>query len=254
MHAAAHNGIEVIALTDHDTVAGFKEAQAAANELSIRCIAGIELDMGWNYGEFHVLGLGVNPQNRFLSEFLQHVQLKREERNMHIIERMHAVGIAGEYADIQAISGGHSVGRPHFAAFLVSQKKAAHYNQAFERYLANGKPLYVPKEPLCVERAIYALHEAGALAVLAHPLSLYLSWKRLKETVQRLKEQGLDGIESWHPTATEHAARRLEALAQEIGVYSSAGSDFHGVNRPSRSLGKSAGGRIIERSMITIPL
>jgi predicted metal-dependent phosphoesterase TrpH len=116
--------------------------------------------------------------------------------------------------------------------------------------LGKGRPLYVPKEGLELGRALALIKEAGGIAVLAHPMSLYVSWGRLPGLIKELAEQGLDGIEAWHPTAKVRACKRLEELGLRLGLFITAGSDFHGETRPDRKLGISAGGRKIEEAIL----
>jgi predicted metal-dependent phosphoesterase TrpH len=118
--------------------------------------------------------------------------------------------------------------------------------QAFLRYLGKGKPFYVPKPGLEFAKALEAIRNAGGIPVLAHPMSLYVSWGKLPELAADLTAQGLAGIEAWHPTAKVRSCRRLEELGRTLGLYITAGSDFHGESRPDRKLGVTAGDRKIE--------
>ncbi|MDL2229125.1 PHP domain-containing protein [Treponema sp. OttesenSCG-928-L16] len=249
--AEAHSrGISAIALTDHDTIDGNDEAAAAADTLGIHFIPGIELEIQWEPGEFHLLGLGIkNPSGDFL-EALRTIAEIRKQRNLGILEKMQEMGISADYGDIKAMSEGNTIGRPHFAAFLVERRVVKNREQAFSRYLGKGRPLYIPKEGLAFRRAVEMIKESGGIAVLAHPMSLYVSWGRLPGLIADLKDQGLDGIEAWHPTAKPRACKRLEELGLRLGLYISAGSDFHGASRPDRKLGISSGGRKIEDSVL----
>jgi len=148
------------------------------------------------------------------------------------------------------VTGGNSVGRPHFAALLVKHKIVKNVNQAFARYLGVGKPLYVPKVGLIFEEAAALIRESGGIPVLAHPISLYVAWGRLPDLVKMLKNMGLMGLEAWHPTAKSGSCRRLEALAKTLGLYVTEGSDFHGSVRPDRRLGYSHKGRKIDDAIL----
>jgi predicted metal-dependent phosphoesterase TrpH len=251
---AAKRGLKAIALTDHDTVQGLAEAAEAAQAGGILFIPGIELEITWSRkdegGEFHLLGLGLRRQSPSFTGAVAELSRRREKRNLEILERMHELNIEADYADIRALSGGHSVGRPHFAAFLVNRGIVKNREQAFFRFLAKGKPLYVPKAGLEFDEAAAAIKSAGGIAVLAHPMSLYVAWGKLPELVKSLKERGLDGLEAWHPTAKVRSCRRLEELGKSLGLYVTAGSDFHGEARPERRLGITAGGRKIEDSFL----
>ncbi|MDR1863128.1 MAG: PHP domain-containing protein [Treponema sp.] len=251
---AAAQGLTAIALTDHDTVQGLEEAKKAAKAGGIVFIPGIELEIIWSRknegGEFHLLGLGLRRLTPSFTEAVAELSRRRERRNLEILDRMHELSIEADYRDIQALSGGHSVGRPHFAALLVNRGIVKTREQAFSRYLARGKPLYMPKKGLEFDEAVGAIKSAGGIAVLAHPMSLYLAWGRLPEVVKNLKDRGLDGIEAWHPTAKVRSCKRLDALGKNLGLYITEGSDYHGEARPGRRLGITAGGRKIEDSVL----
>ncbi|MDR2483479.1 MAG: PHP domain-containing protein, partial [Treponema sp.] len=269
---ARDKGIRALALTDHDTIAGLDEAGQAAGDCGVQCIPGVELeisaeDSGFSSlgfavrGEFHLLGLGLRfPSGRFV-ETLNSLKAEREKRNRLILEKMRAAGIEVSYADIEAFAGGVSgpvrgaiVGRPHFGAFLISRKIVRSQEQAFKRYLGKGRPFYVQKKGLSFPEAAALIHESGGIAVLAHPMSLYLSWGRLPGFLACLKELRLDGVEAWHPATKVKTCKRLEELGRSLGLYITAGSDFHGSARPERKLGCTAGGgRIEDRFLEVIP-
>jgi predicted metal-dependent phosphoesterase TrpH len=251
---AAKQGLKAIALTDHDTVQGLDEAKRAAKAREIVFIPGIEIQINWSKkdegGEFHLLGLGLRCQSSYFDDAVAELGRRREKRNLEIMDRMYELNIEAGYADVTALSGGHSVGRPHFAALLVNRGIVKNREQAFSRYLSRGKPLYVPKAGLEFDEAVAAIKSAGGIAVLAHPMSLYVAWGKLPELVKNLKERGLDGLEAWHPTAKARSCRRLEALGKSLGLYITEGSDYHGEARPERRLGLTAGGRKIADSVL----
>jgi predicted metal-dependent phosphoesterase TrpH len=250
VHAAAAQGITALALTDHDTLAGLSEAEQAAKQEAIRLIPGIEIEISWEPGEFHLLGLGVSRPSPAFLETIVGLAQKREARNHAIIARMQEAGIDAQYEEVLALSGGHSVGRPHFASLLVNRRIVKNHEQAFEKYLGKGKLFYVPRECLEFRRALALIKESGGIAVLAHPMSLYVAWGTLPSLIQDFKEQGLDGIEAWHPTAKVVACKRLEELGRSLGMYITAGSDFHGATRPERKLGITAGDRKMSEAIL----
>jgi predicted metal-dependent phosphoesterase TrpH len=257
--AAKGRGLSAIALTDHDTIGGLEEARKAAAAASIRFIPGIELEIAWNsvdseiqaiHGEFHLLGLGVwRPSPAFL-EAVAGLGRAREERNREILEKLQELGIEADYEEVRAFSGGDSVGRPHFAALLVSRGVVKSREQAFARYLGRGRSLFVPKAALEFRRAAALIKESGGIAVLAHPMSLYVAWGRLPDFIQELRDQGLDGLEAWHPTAKPRSCKRLENLGKSLGLFVTEGSDFHGTVRPDRKLGLSAADRKIDDAVL----
>ncbi|MDR0494518.1 MAG: PHP domain-containing protein [Treponema sp.] len=255
MREAKKRGISAIALTDHDTICGLKDAQSEAQAVGIHLIPGIEIGINWigesgvsglgPGGEFHLLGLGIHsPSPAFLAA-IGELACRREKRNRTILDRMHELSIEASWEELLALSGGHSVGRLHFASLLVKKKIVRTPQQAFDRYLKMGKPLYVPKAGLAFAEAAAIIRESGGIPVLAHPMSLYVAWGRLPELVKALKDRGLMGIEAWHPTAQTKACRRLEELGRSLGLYITEGSDFHGAVRPDRKLGCSHRGREI---------
>jgi predicted metal-dependent phosphoesterase TrpH len=258
IQAAAARGLSAIALTDHDTVGGLEDARIGAAAAGIRFIPGIEISINWNGekstpevgglgpgGEFHLLGLGISrPSPAFLAAVTE-LARRREARNREILDKMRELGVEATWEELLALSGGHSVGRPHFASLLVNRKIVKTREQAFLRYLGTGKPFFVPKEGLEFVIAAALIRESGGIPVLAHPMSLYVAWGRLPDLIKALKERGLSGIEAWHPTAKPRSCRRLEELGNSLGLYITEGSDFHGAIRPDRKLGCSGGGREI---------
>jgi predicted metal-dependent phosphoesterase TrpH len=252
---ARKRGLAAIALTDHDTIDGLEEAREEAIRQGIQFIPGIELDVGYEpvtrNGEFHLLGLGLKTIGPGFREALRDIRRKREERNLLILERIEEeLGVKVDYGEVQAISGGGALGRPHFATLLVNRRIVKNQEQAFAKYLGKGRPLYMEKEKLGFSQALGLIREAGGIPVLAHPLSLRLSWGKLPAFITTLAAQGLAGIEAWHPSAKVQACKRLEALGKSLGLYITAGSDFHGSFRPDRKLGFTAGARPIDDSFL----
>ena len=257
---AAKKDISAIALTDHDTLGGLEAAKSEAKAAGIRFVPGVEISIKWEGegsvsglgpgGEMHLLGLGINsPSPAFLSAIAQ-LSSRREARNREILERMHELSIEVTWEEILSIAGGDSVGRPHFASFLVSKKIVRNREQAFSRYLKPGKPLYVAKTGLDFVESTALIVESGGIPVLAHPMSLFVAWGRLPDLIKALKERGLRGIEAWHPTAKAKSCRRLEELGRSLGLYLTEGSDFHGLTRPDRQLGHSHRGRPINDTVL----
>jgi len=260
---AVKQGLRAIALTDHDTINGLDTAKTAALEENFHFIPGIEINIKWMGGksaigasglgpggEFHLLGLGINKPSPAFITAVGELSRRREARNREILDKMHEFSIEATWEELLDISSGNSMGRPHFATLLVKRKIVKNTNQAFERYLGVGKPFYVPKEGLIFEEAVALIRESGGIPVLAHPISLYVAWGRLPDLVKTLKEMGLMGLEAWHPTAKAGSCRRLEALAKELGLYVTEGSDFHGSVRPDRRLGYSGKGRKIDDAIL----
>lgn len=252
-------GLRAIALTDHDTIKGIESAKTAAkNHENFHFIPGIEISINKTgggglpgvSGEFHLLGLGINRPSPAFIAAVDGLFHRREARNLEILDRMHEFSIDATLEDISAFSGGHVIGRPHFAAFLVKRKIVKNMEQAFARYLGVGRPMYVPKVGLSFEEAVVVIRESGGIPVLAHPLSLYVAWGRLPDFVKILKDMGLMGIEAWHPIAKRNACHRLEELGKSLDLYITEGSDFHGSLSPARKLGYSNKNRKINEAVL----
>jgi predicted metal-dependent phosphoesterase TrpH len=245
---AKKKGLSAIALTDHDTVAGLSAAEQAAREAGIRFIPGIELDIRdpgdqkriqSAGGEFHMLGLGIRGwRENALLNTLAELQTDRTRRNQAILEALRRDGIEAEYSELEALAGGKIIGRPHFALLLTAKGRVKNTAEAFQYYLKRGMPYFVPRRTISAPEAVDLIHRAGGRAIIAHPLSLHLSWKKLPERLETYRNQGVDGIEAWHSNASYRECQRLEELAHSLGMIVSAGSDFHGSRIQGRLLGR----------------
>ncbi|TVQ39365.1 MAG: PHP domain-containing protein [Spirochaetaceae bacterium] len=246
--AACHlNGIKTVALTDHDTIDGVDEAARAAQPYGIEVIAGIELEIDYSGpGAFHLLGLGMRGSSPELEALLEHILRLRNARNVYIVEQIRAAGIRVDIGDVGAFAGGDILARPHFARFLVDRGLARTIQDAFDRYLGDGRPFWQAKQAVGLPEAAAAIHSAGGKAVVAHPMTLYLSINAAAERFAQWKDQGLDGLEAYHAGARLNDCLRLEAVADTLGLMVSAGSDFHGPERIDRRLGHTADGIAIE--------
>ncbi len=241
---AKEKNITALALTDHDTLDGLAEGERAANRLGIQFIPGIELEIFHNPGEFHLLGLGITEwRNSSLESFLKEVRANRHNRNLKMLDLIREDGIDISSEDLHKAAGGRIIARPHFAKVLVEKKIAKNIKHAFDKYLGAGQKFYLPKEVMKLEQGIELIHKAGGYAVIAHPLSLYISWGKLPERLKEWQSTGVDGIEAWHSGATANQASRFEKLAEACGLFVTGGSDFHGTNRKDRSLGLGGGNK-----------
>ena len=244
---ASDKSIGIIAITDHDTIAGIKEGAAAAKEHGITFVPGVELNINYPTGEFHLLGLGFKQIAPSLTEILENLVKNRELRNVQIIQKMREAGVDITLEEMIADFPDTVLGRPHFAAELVKKKVVKTRQQAFDRFLAKGRPWYVPRVGSGLDEAIVAIKDSGGVPVLAHPMSLYLSWGKLPDALQDFYERGVMGLEAFHPGARVTECLRLEELGRKIGYFITAGSDFHGEKiRADRKLGYTCGGRKID--------
>ena len=198
---ASEKNISTIAITDHDTVAGLEEGANAAKEHNITFVPGTELNINFPTGEFHLLGLGFKKIAPSLEELLATLVKNREIRNVQIIEKMREAGVDITLEEMYEDFPDTVLGRPHFAAELVKKKVVKTRQQAFDRYLAKGRPWYVARVGSNLDEAIIAIKESGGVPVIAHPMSLYLSWGKLPDALQNFYERGVMGLEAFHPGA-----------------------------------------------------
>jgi predicted metal-dependent phosphoesterase TrpH len=229
--AAKAVGLAAFALTDHDTVAGLPEARAAAQEIGLRLINGIELSAVEGDAETHMLGLHLTDLSVIEHKLLE-LREMRMTRAKRIVERLNALNIPVTFEAVLAEAAGGAVGRPHVARALVNGGWATDLREAFDKLLGNGRSAYVPKDRLAIADAIELIHRAGGIAVLAHPGGL-----GTRERVQTMVAAGLDGLEVLHPSHSWDDSQRLDALATELDLVRSGGSDWHGAPDGARSLG-----------------
>lgn len=241
---AADRNITTIAITDHDTVAGLEEGKKAAKEHGIRFVPGVELNINFPTGEFHLLGLGLQKISPSFNQMIETLVKNRDLRNEQIINNMQKDGIDITFEEIQNDFPNTIIGRPHFAAELVKKKVVKTRQQAFDIYLAKGRKWYVERVGSNLDEAIVAIKECGGIPIIAHPMSLYLSWGKLPDAIKDFYERGVMGLEAFHPGARVTECLRLEELAKKIGMLITGGSDFHGEQiRTDRRLGHTCGNK-----------
>ncbi|MEO8576060.1 MAG: PHP domain-containing protein [Gemmatimonadales bacterium] len=229
--AARAAGLAAIALTDHDTMGGVGEAVLAADAVGIRIVPGVELSAHDGGEEIHILALHVTRPGPLESR-LAYFRSAREHRARKIVERLNSVGVTIDYESVMTEAAGGSVGRPHVARAMIKGGAVRDSREAFDKYLASGRPAFVEKERLEIRDAIEITHAAGAIAVWAHPGA-----GGRRERVEPLVEMGLDGLEVRHPSHNSEDMKRLTALADFFGIVFSGGSDWHGAREGQRTIG-----------------
>lgn len=244
---AVFKGIDTIALTDHDTCAGLNEARRRADLKGINFIPGIELEIDFQPGDFHLLGLNIQNWEGVMDTALEKIMERRLHRNLQIVKLINDSGIVLDYDEVKEEARGQVVGRPHFASLMVKKKLVKNIEKAFEKYLAAGRPFHIAKEALTLEEGVDLIKKAGGHPVIAHPMTLFISWGKMPERLKSWQEVGVEGIEVWHSGSKLKNSIRLEKLADELGLFKTGGSDFHGENRQDRPLGYGAGGLEIPR-------
>jgi predicted metal-dependent phosphoesterase TrpH len=231
---AAAAGVRVLALTDHDTVAGLAEARAAAQHEGIRLVNGVEVSVAWGGRTVHIVGLGIDPDNPALAEGLAGLRRFRDWRAEEIGRRLAKHGIEGAFEGAKALSGGQLVGRTHFARFLVAAGHAGSEREVFKRFLVSGKPGHVTGDWASLAQAVGWIREAGGQAVIAHPARYKLTRTKLLTLIGEFRAQGGAGIEVVCGSHSRDDAFNVARYAREQRLLASAGSDFHG---PGLALG-----------------
>ena len=221
---ALTNNMDVIALTDHDTGNGLAEAQHAAALTQLEVLSGCELSSEDKNGDRHILGYLYNLNNVPLQQMFTELREARVNRADRIVEKLHGLGVDVSLDRVYALAGSGSVGRPHVARAMFEQGIVGSLQEAFDKYLYDDGPAYVPHARLTPEGAIKLLHAAGGVAVLAHP-------GRYKDPygpiIESLVPLGLDGIEVYYPDHTPTVIKDLRAIAQRHNLLITVGSDFH---------------------------
>ena len=231
VEAARRCNLAAIALTDHDSIAGVATARAAGERVGIRVVAGCELSAFQDEHEVHLLALHLT-RIEALERRLTELRSLRYERAQKIVEKLNALGIPLTFEEVLKQANGGAVGRPHVARALIARGAVQDFKDAFMRYLGSNGAAFVPKARLSVEDAIEIAHEAGGLAVWAHPAE-----GGRRERLELLVNAGLDGVEVKHPSHSAEDVKRLEALAEFFGLVVSGGSDWHGASDGPRKLG-----------------
>ena len=238
---AAAAGCRAVALTDHDRLDGLPAASAAAAAAGVELVAGCELSCEWNPGTMHVLVYFVEPGDGPLQLELVRLQESRAARNVRLAQRMAQLGLPVTYDEMVEEAGGPGVGRPHAAAVLVGKGVVASVQEAFDRWLAKGRPAYVEKERLAPAAAARLAAASGGVAVLAHPLSLELDPAALEATVAELAGLGFAGVEAVYGAYPPAVRDELLDLARRHDLVATGGSDYHGRYKPDLSVGTGRG-------------
>lgn len=226
---AAQKGMDVIALTDHDTTGGVKEASEAGKKAGVRVLRGVELSAFSSY-EVHVLGYNIDVDNAAFAQKLSDLRQKRIDRAQMILHKLASFNIKLDMDELLAAGGG-SVGRPHIAQLLLKGGYVTSVQDAFERYLGKTGAAFVPSRRLTPLEAVKAIKEAGGLAVLAHPL-VFVTKGVIDDLICGLKDYGLDGIEANYPSHTPQVTALLYELARKYRLIATGGTDYHGKIRP----------------------
>lgn len=221
---AAEAGLQVIAITDHDSIHGIAAAQRRGSEVGVDVISGIELSLRSDREEVHLLGYGIDTDDAALHKHLKRFQADRLQRIEGIVDRLTDLGYPLTSAEVLDVAGVGSPGRPHIARVLVNKGYIQSVPDAFEQLLAEGRPAYVPRHRLGLVEGVALIHRAGGLAVCAHPGLL----TECHHVLEALVAAGLDGIEVVHSNHNEADEKRFSAFAATYELLRTGGSDCHG--------------------------
>jgi predicted metal-dependent phosphoesterase TrpH len=237
--AAAAAGVELLALSDHDTVAGVAEAAEAARELPVTVVAAVEISaLDGDQGDLHILGYVIDHCDAALLQRLHGYRAQRESRAAGMTQALRELGFELDVAMLEARArDGKSIGRPHLAQAVVNHaanterleaEGRANPSAFLEGYLIEGRPAFVPRQGPSVADAIAAIHDAGGVAVWAHPFWDVPAPRSVLETIDRFREHGLDGVECFYATHNREQTELLADRCAELGLLSTGSADFHG--------------------------
>lgn len=244
---AVRSGISAISITDHDTLDGVKKILEKGIPDSLDFVTGVEISSAppkgcYCSGSFHILGYGVDPDNRELLDVLTRQKQARLDRNPKMLDRLSSLGLKMALSDVEAEASGGQPGRPHIAVCMVKAGYVRSLEEAFDKYLAKGRPAYVEKEKIPCDKAISVISKAGGAAVLAHPGLLRCPHdKPFLSLFECLCDMGIAGLEAYYSGHSESQVSMFEGLARRKGLIVTGGSDFHGEMKPDIKIGTGRG-------------
>lgn len=252
---AVEKGLSAFALTDHDTIRGIDEAKERAawhkaRGNAIDVYSGVEISAAYKERDIHILGLLVNENDEILDRILNNFLENRNRRNERMLEKFAEFGIALTMEDLTEDAPSSVITRAHFATALMKKGLVSSVQEAFEKYVGDNGPCYIPREYMSPEQAISSIKKAGGVPVLAHPLLYNLPHDELYSLVDRLKKAGLKGIEVYYSNNRGQDEVNVKALANHFGLVATGGSDFHGSVKPHIELGTGRGNLKIPYSVL----
>ncbi|MDY6792810.1 MAG: PHP domain-containing protein [Thermodesulfobacteriota bacterium] len=238
--------LRAIAITDHDTIDGSKEALQVGIPSSVKFLSGVEISASSppsiSYaGSFHILGYSIRLDDPQLNKTLAVLQQARKNRNPQIVERLNRMGFEFSLEDVESEIGDGQLGRPHIARYMLKRGFVKTIDEAFNKYIAQGKPAYVDKYRVDCEKAIEMILNAGGIPVLAHPILLGLDKNETQNLFVLLKDMGLKGVETYYPENPPEMSAFYIELAQRYGFLQTGGTDFHGSLKPNIQMGSGRG-------------
>lgn len=238
---ALEKGLAAFALTDHDTTDGLDDALAYAANKDIEVIPGIEFSTEYEGRDIHVVGLYIDYTEERFQHYLKDFQNSRNLRNQKMCKKLQEHGVDITYEQLLAKYPGSVLTRAHYARFLLAHGYVKGLPEAFDRYVGDHAPCYIPREKVTPMQAVHLILQSGGVPILAHPILYHMSDERLDKLVATLKQEGLAGIEAIYSTYNAAEERQIRKLAAKYELLLSGGSDFHGAAKPGLSMGNGYG-------------
>ena len=246
---AKRAGLAAIALSDHDTVDGIREAAAEGEKIGVEVIPAIEFSVQ-SKTETHILGYFIDIENPDLLKTLKEVVDLRIERNYVTCQRLNELGFDITIEEVRALAPNNFVGRAHFARVLMDKGYTKSVKEGFDLYMTSGKYAYCEKQRLTARDAVELIGKCGGISFLAHPHLTKLGDDELKEFLKKLKGFGLSGLEGYYTDYTPEMQEKYQAMAKELGLLISGGTDFHAAMKPHISIGTGLGNMKIPYSVL----
>ncbi len=237
---AKDSGISAIALSDHDCVDGVGEAMEEGERLGVEVIPAIEFSVVSDT-ETHMLGYFIDPHSPAIGEAMEKIYAARAYRARVTLEKLNELGFPITEEEVKKVAGGALLCRAHYARVLQDKGLVGSVKEAFDKYLANGRPAYCGKQAITAEEAIELIHAAGGIAFVAHLHLIRLSDEELYAFLRRLKAAGLDGIEGYYTEYTPEMQEKYQRMARELDLEISGGTDFHAKMKPHIAIGRGTG-------------
>jgi predicted metal-dependent phosphoesterase TrpH len=238
LERAHWRGVDVLALTDHDEIAGLTEARAAAAQWNIRFINGVEISVSWGDNTIHIIGLNIDPEHAALRGGLARIRHTRDSRAVRIGDALADAGIEGAYAGALTYAGNPAlVSRAHFARYLVELGHASDFKSVFDHYLVAGKPGFVEHQWATLDEAVGWIRASGGMAVIAHPARYRITKDEMRQFITRFKDLGGEGIEVVSGAHSHEEYQEYALVAKAFGLLASRASDFHGPGESKFDLG-----------------
>lgn len=248
---AKKKGLCAFALTDHDTVDGIDEALSTAKDSGIRLIPGIELSTEYEGKDIHIVGLLIDKEQPVFKEKLKKFVDSRTERNRKMCQKLTDAGLPLTYEELQEEFPDSVITRAHYAQILLKKGYIKSLKEAFDRYIGDRGPCFVPREKITPEDGVRLILNAKGIPILAHPLLYGMGEERLQCLIDRLKDAGLVGMEAIYSTYTPSEEVQMRRLAEKNGLLPSGGSDFHGKAKPGLSMGNGYGRLYVPEEILT---